>query len=137
MKHDAPLSQTDVWVSFGDCDPAGIVYYPNFLKWADSLFHQFLRERLGGHSAICTQIGAKGLGVIAVETSFRSPVFDGDLLSLSLERIDWSKRSFTLEVVGKVGERLAFSCRETRGIFVSADGGIKAGDTDMLKSKLT
>lgn len=24
-----------VLVGFGDCDPAGIVYYPNFFRWFD------------------------------------------------------------------------------------------------------
>ncbi|BEU28074.1 hypothetical protein PBP221_82140 (plasmid) [Paraburkholderia sp. 22B1P] len=26
-------------VQFGDCDPAGIVFFPNYLRWVDAAFH--------------------------------------------------------------------------------------------------
>ena len=28
-------TQYSVTVQFGDCDPAGIVFYPNFQRWMD------------------------------------------------------------------------------------------------------
>lgn len=31
----------EVDVMFGDCDPAGIVFFPNFLKWMDASSHNF------------------------------------------------------------------------------------------------
>jgi acyl-CoA thioesterase FadM len=30
-------------VQFGDCDPAGIVFYPNYLAWFDAAFGRMLR----------------------------------------------------------------------------------------------
>ena len=30
-------------VEFGDCDPAGIVFYPNFLRWMDAAALHFFR----------------------------------------------------------------------------------------------
>lgn len=31
----------EVEAMFGDCDPAGIVFFPNFLKWMDASSHNF------------------------------------------------------------------------------------------------
>ena len=30
-------------VEFGDCDPAGIVFYPNYLRWMDAASLHFFR----------------------------------------------------------------------------------------------
>ena len=32
-------------VEWGDCDEAGIVYYPRYFYWMDCAFHRFLRAR--------------------------------------------------------------------------------------------
>ena len=33
-----------VRVEFGDCDPAGIVYFPNFFRWYDAASRNFFPE---------------------------------------------------------------------------------------------
>jgi acyl-CoA thioesterase FadM len=30
--------RTEILVAWGDCDPAGIVYYPNYFHWFDTIF---------------------------------------------------------------------------------------------------
>jgi 4-hydroxybenzoyl-CoA thioesterase len=40
----AETFKTDVTVSFGHCDPAEIVFYPNFFRWFDAAFHSFLES---------------------------------------------------------------------------------------------
>ncbi|HXD07788.1 MAG TPA: acyl-CoA thioesterase [Burkholderiaceae bacterium] len=34
----------DLVVQFGECDPAGIVFYPNFLRWMDASSLNFFRQ---------------------------------------------------------------------------------------------
>ena len=34
----------EVEVMFGDCDPAGIVFFPNFSKWMDASSFNFFRQ---------------------------------------------------------------------------------------------
>lgn len=58
-----PAFTLDTFISFGDCDPAGIVFYPNFFGLFDRTFHAWLMAH-GGHVAICEAIGAKGLRAI-------------------------------------------------------------------------
>ena len=33
-----------VRVEFGDCDPAGIVWFPNFFRWIDAASRHFFAE---------------------------------------------------------------------------------------------
>ena len=31
-------------IEWGDCDDAGIVFYPNYFRWFDNAFHHLLRQ---------------------------------------------------------------------------------------------
>lgn len=136
MTGNAPLFQTDVRVSFGDCDPAGIVFYPNFFRWADQLFHLYLDEKAAGHDAVCKAIDAIGLGLKSAEMQFRSPVASGQKLRLSLDRLEWDERALRLYNSGWVGDREAFQGKETRAVFVRKDGQLRAGETAPLRALL-
>ena len=30
-------------IAWGHCDPAGIIYYPNYVRWFDAAYHAFLK----------------------------------------------------------------------------------------------
>lgn len=123
-------------ISFGDCDPAGIVYYPNTFRWMDATFHDFLRG-FGGHAELCAQLGSKGLGLVDASAQFRSPMLDGDELAVHLSIQTWSSKTVTVAYEGRVGERLAFSGREIRCVFKHTETGMGAGDMAELKALLT
>ena len=41
------ISRRDVEISWGDCDPADIVYFPNYFRWFDaSTAHHFATAAL-------------------------------------------------------------------------------------------
>ncbi|MCB1406262.1 MAG: acyl-CoA thioesterase [Rhodobacteraceae bacterium] len=122
-------------VSFGDCDPAGIAYYPNIFKWVDTTFHDFLRQ-FGGHRTLCAEFGATGMGLMEAQARFRSPLQDGDALDVRITALDWGHRSLTLSYQGHVGERLAFEATETRGIFVERDGRLTAAPMAALRARI-
>jgi len=122
-------------VSFGDCDPAGIAYYPNIFKWVDTTFHDWLYG-FGGHTALCKQLGATGLGLMDSKARFRSPLHNGDPLTVTITALEWGNRTLSLTYQGHVGERLAFEARETRGIFIPQDGRLTAGKADALRALL-
>lgn len=130
------IFEHDINVTFGDCDPAGIVFYPNFFRWLDATFHAWLRAGFGGHGALCKELGAVGLGVMKSEIDFRSPATDGGILRLSLTGIDWEPKVFRLQYQAHVGERLVLTGAETRGMFVRTDNRMKAGDMAPLRERL-
>lgn len=122
-------------VSFGDCDPAGIVFYPNIFRWMDAAFHKMLRQ-YGGHQKLCTKLGGLGLGLVDASAQFRSAIRDGDLLEVHGTINEWSRKSMTLTYQGHVGERLAFEGREVRCLFTKGESGIVTGDIGALRTIL-
>lgn len=119
-------------VTFGDCDPAGIVYYPNMFRWMDATFHDYLKA-FGGHASLCKKLGAKGMGLAGTDTKFRYPVTDGDTLSVEIAKLDWSDRTFTLHYEGRVGARVVFFGSETRCLFIPGEDGFHAGPVEDAK----
>ena len=91
-KHRVLLKQR---VFFGDCDPAGIVFYPNIFSWFDRAFHMLL-DPLGGHAAVCKRLDALGMGVMDAKAQFRRPLRSGDEIQISLRVLEWGSKSVTL-----------------------------------------
>ena len=123
-------------VSFGDCDPAGIVYYPNHFRWFDATFHALLFRHGSGHAAICAGLGAIGLGLIDVGATFRSPAVDGDRLDLAARIVEWNARTFRLAYRGLIGGRLVVEGFELRGVFLRDGERLRAGEVAPLRAIL-
>ncbi len=126
------LHRLDFSVSFGDCDPAGIVFYPNVYAWFDRTFHDWLR-RFGGHGALCRDLDAVGLGLMEANARFRRPMCDGDVLSLTLSIEDWGRKTLHLSYEGRVGEHVTVAGSEVRGLFRRSGDGIVAGEMEPLR----
>ncbi len=122
-------------VVFGDCDPAGIVYYPNIYRWMDGTFQRFLQQ-YGGHAAVCQKLGAQGLGLMETQAKYRKPLRDGDALTIRMQISDWSAKSYRLIHHGYVDDTLAFEGFETRALFEMRDGRMRAGEVARLKTLL-
>ena len=129
------MAFTHIWsqpVTFGDCDPAGIVFYPNYFAWFDRTFHDWLRQ-FGGHASICESIGALGLGLMEVNAKFRSPSRDGDVLDIHLNIEAWDRKALRLSYEVHIGGRPAVMGQEVRGLFKTSPTGIMAADMQELK----
>lgn len=122
-------------ITFGDCDPAGIVFYPNIFRWMDAAFHDLLRP-FGGHAALGARLGMVGLGLVDASARFHHAMRDGDRLELRLEIAEWSRRSLTLRYAGHVGERVAFTAQEVRCLFRQGESGMIAADVAPLRDLL-
>ncbi|MCT7374622.1 acyl-CoA thioesterase [Chelativorans salis] len=122
----------DYSVSFGDCDPAGIVFYPNVYAWFDRTFHEWLWQ-FGGHEALCQRLEALGLGLMEASAQFRRPMRNGDLLSLTLSVEEWGRKTLQLAYEGRVGGQLAVVGTEVRGLFKLGDTGMVAAEIEALR----
>ncbi|MEM7568341.1 MAG: acyl-CoA thioesterase [Pseudomonadota bacterium] len=132
----APVFSATYDVSFGDCDPAGIVFYPHMFAWLDRTFHGYLKAAGGGHAAVCEALNAKGTGLISADCQFRRPVTDGDDLVVDITAIDWHERTYKVAYEGRVKGAVAFEGTETRALFVEKEGRMTAGDVSPLKARL-
>ena len=86
----------DITVEWGDCDPAGIVFYPNYFRWfnqgahalfgaAGMPFHEMIGER-----------GIAGVPMLDTQASFHAPVRFGEVITLTSRIDEWRNKSFTM-----------------------------------------
>ena len=92
--------KTQRTVRFGECDPAGVVYYPVYFDW----FHQTMEMWFEDALEISYAEVIKKYGFPAVETSasYRAPVFMGEVVDvlLSLKKLGKSSVRFQMVVMG-------------------------------------
>lgn len=130
-----PIHRFPVRVSFGDCDPAGIAYYPNILSWLDRTFHDWLWG-FGGHDALCRKLDAIGIGLMDISARFVGPIRNGDDLTLALTIERWQPKAVTLGYEVRKDDRLMATGRETRGLFAMTKAGMIASDLSPLRAIL-
>ena len=128
-----PTHRFSTRVSFGDCDPAGIVFYPNILAWLDRTFHDWLWA-FGGHDALCEQLGALGIGLMDVSARFRRPAKNGDILTIDLAVEEWREKAVRLAYEVRSGEQLIATGCETRGLFARGETGMIAAKIAPLRN---
>lgn len=130
-----PTHTTTRDIVFGDCDPAGIVYYPNIYAWMDGTFHHYLLP-LGGHQVVCAAVGSVGFGLFQTQARYARALRIGDRLSIEMRIVEWARKTVTIAYRGVVEEHVAFEGTETRGFFEMRDGRMRAGEIAPLKALL-
>lgn len=103
-----------VAVEWGDCDPAGIVFYPNFYRWMDQATYRLFDSVNLGWSELRARFGAPGLPLISAHAEFRSPCMFGDSLQIEASVSEWRSRSLTVSHTIRNGERVAVEGWEKR-----------------------
>ena len=123
-------------VEFGDCDPARIVWFPNFFRWIDAASrHFFLECGVPPWHVTEETMGVIGTPLVDTHAKFIKTASYGDLLQIHTSVSEWRGKSFVqryrvLRAGGDAGANAAdqiMECDEVR-IFAGrrADGGIRA-----------
>ena len=84
-------------IHFSDCDPAGIVFYPQYFVMLNGLVEDWINELgIGYHPLVIER--RVGLPTVHLEADFRAVTHMGDriVLSLAVERL--GGRSITLKL---------------------------------------
>ena len=130
------IFEATIPVSWGDCDPAGIIFYPNHFRFFDAVFQRFL-QRVGANQALFRdRFGAIGLGLLETTARFLSPVENGDLLTLTMTGLDWKARTLRVDYHGTCDGRDVIEGHELRGLFVRKDGRLRAAELAPLRALL-
>ena len=107
-------------VMWGDCDPAGIVHYPNYFIWMDEASH-YLFSGVGlGWTSLQENFGVPGAPLVNAQADFRSPAKFGDQLTIRSYVSRCGTKSLTVTHEILAGERLVAEGRESR-VWVKAD----------------
>lgn len=84
-------------MEFGDCDPAGIVWFPNFFRWVDASSRRFFRA-CGvppWHETAKTH-GIIGTPLVETKASFHRPASYGDDIEVHSTIEEWGAKSFRM-----------------------------------------
>lgn len=87
--------QTMRILRFGDCDPAGIAYFPSYFHFLNGVVEEWW-ETLGFPWRGLFQERRIGLPTVQLDTQFLAPGFLGDRLTFSFEITKLGSRSMTL-----------------------------------------
>ncbi len=104
-----------VRVEFGDCDPARIVWFPNFFRWIDAASREFfvVCGVPPWHELERTR-GIIGTPIVNTEARFVSTASYGDTLEVRASVPEWRDKSFVQAYRILCGERLVLECKEVR-----------------------
>ena len=105
-------------IRFSHCDPAGIVYFPQYLVMTNALVEDWFNQALGLSYAGLISDQRVGLPIVRLEVDFTAPSRLGDTvqLGLSIERL--GSRSLTLAFGCRGGEGGAESRFQARQVLV-------------------
>lgn len=102
-------------VEFGDCDPAQIVFYPNFFRWMDAAaLHFFRAAGVPLWRDYEAQTGIIGAPLVDASAKFIRPASYGDVIDVEASVVEWRGKSFVMAYVIRRGDTVLVEGREVR-----------------------
>jgi 4-hydroxybenzoyl-CoA thioesterase len=113
----------EVHVQFGDCDPAGIVFFPNFSKWMDaSSLHFFMQCGVPPWRELVKTTGIIGTPLLEINTKFLRPATYGETLHIHTSVQEWRSKVFIQKHVVMRGADVLCEGTETRAFCKRVEG---------------
>ena len=82
-------------VHFGDCDPAGIVFFPNFSRWMDAASLKFFMDcGVPPWRELVKTRGIVGTPLLEINTRFVKPVTYGESITIATWIEEWRDKVF-------------------------------------------
>ena len=89
------------YVRFGHCDPAGIIYYPQYFMLAHDCKEDWFRDAVGYPFDIMVTRDRRGFPIVKLDAEFARPSRLGEELAFDI----------SVQGVGATSLRLAYRCR--------------------------
>jgi 4-hydroxybenzoyl-CoA thioesterase len=95
-------------VQFGDCDPAGIVFFPNFNRWMDQAsLAFFIACGVSPWRELVKTRGIIGTPLLEIHTRFVKPATYGQTIEVLTTVEEWRAKTFLhRHVITRAGELL-------------------------------
>jgi len=117
-------------VQFGDCDPAGIVFFPNFSRWMDAASLAFFMQcGVPPWRELVKTRGIVGTPLLEINTKFIKSVTYGERIIIHTHIEEWREKVFIQMHKVMRGDELICEGREVRA-FVKRD----ADNPDRLRA---
>ena len=113
-------------VQFGDCDPAGIVFFPNFSRWMDAASLAFFMQcGVPPWRELVRTRGIIGTPLLEINTKFLKAATYGETLVIETSVEEWRHKAFVQHHRVTRGEDVICEGREVRAFVIrdAAEGG--------------
>ena len=113
MIEDAPIVfERPVRIRFAHCDPAGIVFFPQYLTLTNGLVEDWFTDGLGIDYAHMIGERRIGLPIVKLECEFSRPSRMGETISLGLSLAKIGARSIRIRIVGEGRDGVRFAATQ-------------------------
>jgi len=113
-----------VEIQFGDCDPAGIVYYPNYFRFFDNATAAMLSAAFAMHKRNwLDHYGIAGIPMVDTGARFIKPSSFGDLVEIRSEIAELGRSSFGVKHTLYRSGEIAIEAHEKRVWVVRGEDG--------------
>lgn len=121
-------NSTRVEIQFGDCDPAGIVYYPNYFRFFDNATAALLSAAFAMHKRNwLAHYGIAGIPMVDTGARFLVPSRFGDVVEINSEITELGRSSFGVKHRLLRDGQLAIEAHEKRvWVVAGEDGSIRS-----------
>jgi 4-hydroxybenzoyl-CoA thioesterase len=108
-----------VEVHFGDCDPAGIVFFPNFSRWMDEASLAFFMAcGIPPWRELVKTRGIVGTPLLEIHTRFFKPATYGETIEVHTSVEAWEAKVFRHRHVVRRGDVVLCEGTEVRAFVV-------------------
>jgi 4-hydroxybenzoyl-CoA thioesterase len=116
------MSKTHIYpvnVQFGDCDPAGIVFFPNFSRWMDEASLAFFMAcGVPPWRELVKTRGIIGTPLLEIHTKFMRPATYGETIEVHTTVEEWAAKTFRHRHVVKRGDTVLCEGTEVRAFCI-------------------
>lgn len=122
--------KTQFTIEWGDCDEAGIVFYPNYFYWLDCSFQRLLRARGLSQREVRKRFGAV-TPITQAHADFTAPARYDDVLDIAVSVALQGERRFRVDYdFTSNGKRIGSGHEVRAWALMGADGTIKGAPVD-------
>ena len=112
-ENESRVYSTTRLIRFSDCDPAGMVFFPQYFIMLNGLVEDWFTQGLGINYATLLGVRRIGLPTVALQTEFRAPSRMGDSLEMRLQVERVGGRSLRLNIDYWRGATCCVQIRQT------------------------
>jgi acyl-CoA thioester hydrolase len=122
-------------VRYGECDPQGVVFHPQYLALADHALTELYRERFGGY----TEMLNRGVDVVvaAATINFRASArFDEELdIAIAVAHLGTTSMTFH-DAITRPADGVLLAEIELRYVWIDRATGVKTAIPDWARDGL-
>lgn len=135
-EHAPVVFERPVRIRFAHCDPAGIVFFPQYLTLTNALVEDWFTDSLGIDYAHMIGQRRVGLPIVKLECEFARPSRMGETISLALSLVRTGRRSIDIRIAGRGPDGVRFVAHQVL-VTMSLETGESIGIPDDIRAALT